>query len=137
MSRPDRAYPYRSDRWVTPAVVVTGVIAAAVVVLGVAGLVAYLSVRGVDAGPLVQLVTAVLAAVGSLATLGLQLVGRRTQTKVERTTGRLASAVADQLIEVRPRSTRLPETATQPRGVYVPPGKHHQDSATAPGRQGE
>lgn len=122
----------------TPAVVATAIVAGSVVVLGVAGLVAYLSVRGVDAGPLVQLATAVLAAIGSLGTLVLQLVTRRTQTKVERSTGKLAAAVADQLVEVRP--ARLPEAATQPRGVYVPDtGRRHRapDSATAPGRQGE
>lgn len=80
----------RSDRWVTPAVVVTGIIVGGLVVVAVAGLVAYLTARGVDPSPVVQLATAAAATIGSLSTLALQLAGRRTAAATERNTSPLA-----------------------------------------------
>jgi ABC-type phosphate transport system auxiliary subunit len=82
-----------SDRWVTPGVVCVGIITVGLVVLGVAGLVAYLAARGIDPAPVLDLTAKVATAAGSLGTLTLQLVSRRTVAKTERNTGLLTSAV--------------------------------------------
>lgn len=73
--------------------VAVAVVCGSLVVLGVAALVAYLTARGVDPAPVLQLASTAAAAVGSLGTLVLQLVGRRTATKTEKWAGQLASAV--------------------------------------------
>lgn len=79
--------------------VATAIVCGSLVVLGVAALVAYMTARGIDTGPVVQLATSAAGGLVSLGTLTLQLVGRRTQTRTDRNTGLLASAVAGQLDE--------------------------------------
>jgi hypothetical protein len=118
-----------SDRWVTPAVVVTALLCGTLVVLSVAGCVTYLTARGIDPDPMLRLVAQVATGLGSLGTLVLQLVTRRTTSKVERNTGVLATAVydvADALPRPVPRHAH-PETtevdmrgAPGPRGSLVP-----------------
>lgn len=102
-----------SDRWVTPGVVVAGLLCGSVVLLGIAGCVTYLAQRGIDPDPVLRLLAEVGAAVSGVGSLLLQLVNRRTTTKVERNTGVLAAAVydvADALPRPAPRHA-YPETA--------------------------
>lgn len=80
-----------SDRWVTPTVVVAGLMVAGVIVLATIGAVTYLSAIGRDPDPMLKLVAQVATAVGSLGTLLLQVTGRQTVAKVERNTGVLAA----------------------------------------------
>lgn len=82
-----------SDRWVTPGVVVAGLVVGGAVVLAITAGVVFLAYAGRDPDPVLQLLTQVVAAVSALASLVLQLVGRRTATKTERNTGELTSAV--------------------------------------------
>lgn len=86
---------YRSDRWITPGVLVTGILTAGVVVLGTIAAVAWLTERGLDPDPMLKLVGIAVTAAGSLGSFVLQLVNRRSVTKTERNTGLLASAVYD------------------------------------------
>jgi hypothetical protein len=84
----------------TPGVVMVLILAGTVVCLGVLGAVTYLTARGFDPQPVVQLTGTLVAAVTSLGTFVVQLVTRRTTTKVERNTGQLANAVVDTLDEL-------------------------------------
>lgn len=77
----------------TPAVIVAGIIVAGLVVLAVSGGVVYLTAIGRDPGPVLQLVTQLVAAVGAVGSLVLQLVGRRTASKTERNTGAVVAAL--------------------------------------------
>lgn len=101
----------QSDRWVTPAVIVVGLLCSTVVVLGIVGAVAYLSAEGIDPDPMLRLSAEVGAAVSGLASLALQLANRRTTAKVERNTGMLTNAVYD-VQDALPRPPRhaYPET---------------------------
>lgn len=85
----------RSDRWITPGVIIAFVIVAGVVACVLAASVAYLTARGIDPDPMIKLVTTTLAALGSLATFVMQLVNRSTTAKVERNTGLLPTVVTD------------------------------------------
>lgn len=84
-----------SDRWVTPGVVIWFLILGTLIVLGVIGAVTFLTARGFDPKPVVELVAQLVTAVGALGGLVLQLVNRRTVTKVERNTGQSTTVVAD------------------------------------------
>lgn len=88
---------YRSDRWVTPAVIVTGVLVAGVLVALTIGAVTYLQSIGRDPEPMLKLAGLAVTGVSSVGTLLLQLVGNRKQAKVERNTGLLPRAVADEV----------------------------------------
>lgn len=79
-----------TDRWVTPAVVIVGLLVGGVIVLGALAAVTWLTAQGRDPGPMLDLVTKVTTAVGSLGALALQLANRATVTKVERNTSPLA-----------------------------------------------
>lgn len=92
----------QSDRWITPGVVCVGIVVAGLVVLGIAGLVAWLSAHHDDPTPMLHLAAETATAAGSLGTLGLSLVSRRTVARTERNTGWLANAVAD-VAEAMPR----------------------------------
>lgn len=83
-----------SDRWVTPGVIVAGILTAGVVVLGIGAGVVYLTANGRDPDPILRLVAQIVTAVGSLGTLLLQLANRQTVAKTERNTGLLAREVA-------------------------------------------
>ena len=87
--------PYASDRWITPGVIIAGILTAGVVVAVVAAGVTYLAARGVDPDPMLRLVAEVAGACGLIGNLLLTLTQRTTVAKVERNTGVLAGAVAD------------------------------------------
>lgn len=89
--------PRNSDRWVTPAVVVWGMVLGTIVVLATVAAVTWLTYLGRDPGPMLDLVAKVVTAIGTLGTLGLQLANRATVTKVERNTGALATDRLDRL----------------------------------------
>jgi hypothetical protein len=76
-----------SDRWVTPGVVMVFLVVAGLVITAVFGAVTYLTVRGYDPAPVVDLVATLVAAVGSIGTLVATLLQRKTTAKVERNTG--------------------------------------------------
>lgn len=78
----------------TPGVIVTALLVAGVVVVVITAGVVYLTAAGRDPGPMLQLVTQLVAAVGAVGSVVLQLAGRRTVAKVERNTGLLAGEVA-------------------------------------------
>jgi hypothetical protein len=82
-----------SDRWITPGVVMVGLVMGTVAVLGIVGMVGYLTARGYDPAPVVTLVANLTAAAGALGSVLLQLIGRKTQTRIERHTGLLPAKV--------------------------------------------
>lgn len=84
-----------SDRWITPRVIAWGLFLATVLILAVIAAVTYLTARGLDPDPMVSLVGNVATAIGAVGAFVLQLVGRRTVTKIERNTGTLAPKVED------------------------------------------
>lgn len=115
-----------SDRWVTPGVVVCTLVLATVVILSVVASVTYLTARGLDPDPMLRLTAQVGGAVFSAGTFALQLLGRRTVTKVERNFGQLAPVVAetlDALDEERARlaSQRAQETPERAPAPNYPP----------------
>ena len=96
----------KSDRYVTPGVIMVALFIAGFLLAVVAGSVAYLTARGIDPDPMIKLVTTVGGALFSLGTFVLQLVNRPTAAKTERNTGVLASAVyevADKMPQPVPR----------------------------------
>lgn len=101
----------RSDRWITPGVVVVLLLCGTLVVLGGLACLTYLTARGIDPDPMVKLAGALIAAVSSTVSVVLSLVTRRTTTKVERNTGHLVNAVLD-VADAMPRPT------TPPRHLY-------------------
>jgi hypothetical protein len=86
-----------TDQWITPRVVAWALFLATVLVLAVIGAITYLTARGLDPDPMLSLVAKVATAVGTLGTLALQLSGRSTVAKVERTTGLDLPAKVDEL----------------------------------------
>jgi hypothetical protein len=90
----------RSDRWMTPGVVCVLILCGAVVVMGVLAAVTYLTVRGFDPQPVLQLAGTLVAAAGAWVNVVVGLVSRRGVAKVERQTGRLATGVLDTLDEL-------------------------------------
>lgn len=106
--------PYKSDRWVTPAVVVTLIICVLMGLLAVVAAAAWLTSLGKDPGPMFDFVTTSLGALTGAASLVLQLANRKTNTKTERNTGVLASAVyevADKMPQPVPRHAAYDDTA--------------------------
>lgn len=118
-ARPQR----RSDRWITPAVVGILIICATGIVLAVAGLVAYLTARGVDPTPVVQLATSTVAAVTGTLTALLTAVGRKTATKTERDAGLLAAAVSRRQVEVVEVDDQVDQLVEDDRPTTVTPGR--------------
>jgi ABC-type phosphate transport system auxiliary subunit len=122
-----------SDRWITPGVVMVALVMGTIAVLGIVGMVGYLTARGYDPAPIVTLTANLTAAAGALGSVVLQLVARKTQTRIEQHTGLLPAKVdevatkveealwvdvhADPLPPVPPPTNRL--TAPHPFG----PGK--------------
>jgi hypothetical protein len=128
-----------SDRWVTPGVIVVGIVCATVAVLGSVACVTYLTERGVDPDPMLKLVGEVVAAVSGFASLLLQLVNRRTTTKVERNTGVLAShtdALASAVYDVADAMPRPVPPAAPPRHLYPDTEAMPPVSSGAPGPRG-
>lgn len=86
-----------SDRWITPGVVAILILAGTIVVLAILAAVTYLTARGYDPEPIVQLVGTLVAAAAASGNFLLSLVKRRSETKVERYTGRDLPAKVDEL----------------------------------------
>lgn len=113
-----------SDRWITPGVVITGLLVAGVVVLGIAGMLTYLADRNVDPGPVLKLTGQVGGGLAGVLSLILQLVNRKSVTKTERNTGVLADAVfevADALPRPVPRHAAEPPTVAAYMGAAPAP----------------
>lgn len=134
----------------------------AIVVLGLVLAVTYLTARGYDPQPVVQLAGTAVAALAAVGTFVQNLATRRTTTKVERNTGTLAAGVVqvvDQLEHERgrhaapaadppPPALEEPEedlvvpipgrvSATQPHPFYSrlrPPDLEHGAAPAAEGR---
>jgi hypothetical protein len=87
----------RSDRWVTPGVIVAAMALGTLVVLSVVASVTYLTARGADPDPMLRLAAEVAGSVALVANLLLTLTGRAGQAKVERNTGQLTTAVVETL----------------------------------------
>jgi hypothetical protein len=104
----------KSDRYVTPGVIIAALIVAGIVIIFVAGSVAYLTARGIDPDPMIKLVTTVGAALLSLGTFVLQLVGRPTAAKTERNTGVLAAHVGGLAAAVNNPPAPAPTPALPP-----------------------
>jgi hypothetical protein len=111
----------KSDRYVTPGVIIAALIVAGIVLIVVAGSVAYLTSRGIDPDPMLKLVATVGGGLFSLGTFVLQLVNRPTAAKTERNTGvltahigALASTVGD-LAAAVPAASAGPATQAAPR----------------------
>lgn len=82
-----------SDRWITPRVVVVGLLVVGALLALLIAATAWLTSLGLDPAPMLDLIrewTTALAAVGALV---IQLANRASVTKTERNTGVLASAV--------------------------------------------
>lgn len=86
-----------TDRWVTPGVVVTGLLVGGVIVLATVAAITWLTYLGRDPAPMLDLAAKVVTAIGSLGALVLQLANRATVAKVERNTGALATGALDRL----------------------------------------
>jgi hypothetical protein len=102
----------KSDRWITPGVVIAFVIVLGITACVVALSVAYLTARGIDPDPMLKLVTTTVGALGSLGTFVLQLVNRSTTAKVERNTGMLPAAVSTAVSTAVAAATPAPEPPT-------------------------
>jgi hypothetical protein len=116
VSDPRRA----SDRWITPGVVMVALLVAGGLVALLIAVVGYLTVRGYDPAPLLDLTAKIVTAVGSFGTLLLTLASRRTTTKVERNTGLIANElrdVADKVYEEP--GAPAPLITSAPRGAHA------------------
>jgi hypothetical protein len=143
----------KSDRWMTPGVLCVLVLAGTVVVLAVLAAVTYLTARGFDPQPIVQLTGTLVGAAAALGTFVQNTLTRRTTAKVERETGRLATGVVqvvDQLEAERGRHAYPPggvpdvddvdddqlefpiDPETRPHPLYG----HGPARGAAPGREG-
>lgn len=119
-----------SDRWVTPGVVMVGLLTVAVVVLGITAAIAWLAARGVDPQPVLQLVGVIVTAVSSVSAFVLQLVNRRSVAKVERNTGVQVGALQEQSAHLGELTDGVYHLAEQlPRVAAPPPPAHAYGSA--------
>lgn len=89
-----------SDRWMTPWVVVVLIVAGTLVVLAVLAAVTYLTARGFDPEPIVQLTGTLVAAAAASGNFVLSLVKRKAEAKVERHVGVLGNGVVRALDEL-------------------------------------
>lgn len=103
----------KSDRWITPGVIIAAIVTTGLAVTGVALSVAYLSARGIDPDPMLKLVAQVGTGAGVLLNIVLVLAGRATATKVERNTGSIAGDVADVVDAVKAAVPPAPAPASQ------------------------
>jgi membrane protein implicated in regulation of membrane protease activity len=113
----------KSDRYVTPGVIIAALIIAGILLAVVAGSVAYLTAQGIDPDPMLKLVATVGGGLFSLGTFILQLVNRPTAAKTERNTGVLAahtSALRDTVGELAAATAPAPAPATS-SAMQLPP----------------
>ena len=121
-----------SDRYITPGVVMVGLVMGTLVVLAIVGVVGYLTARGYDPAPIVTLTANLIGAVGGLGTLIVQLVTRKTTARIERNTGLLPAQVeqvatnvdAALWVDEQPHTQALPP---------VPPVVRHTERHPFPG----
>lgn len=123
-----------SDRWITPGVIMILILTAGGIVLAVFGAVTYLTVRGYDAAPVVELVGTLVAAGTGVVTLLLQLIQRRGVAKVERNTGVMASEQSALVEALQPGRHAYPDTMYQPPAL--PPVPERGTAPAAAGRLG-
>jgi HAMP domain-containing protein len=113
-----------TDRWVTPRVVVAGLLVVGTLLAMLIAATAWLTSLHIDPSPMLDLIrewTTALAAVGALL---LQLANRATTAKVERNTGVLASAVyevADAMPQ-RPTPRHASDATVQAPAYKAAPG---------------
>ncbi len=113
-----------SDRWITPAVIVSLIFVAGVVVLGLAAGMVFLAARGVDPDPILRFVVEVTGTLGILVNVVLTMAGRSTQAKTERNTGVLAGRVGELAEAVEPPARHAyAETRMQRSAPPPPPGR--------------
>jgi hypothetical protein len=86
--------PYKSDRWLTPGVIIAAIVVGGLIVAVVATSVAYLTAQGIDPAPMLKLVATAGTGLLALLNVMLTIAGRTTQTKTERNTGVLAGNAA-------------------------------------------
>jgi len=115
-----------SDRWVTPGVIVAALLVGALVVL---------AARGINPDPMLRVVSDIATAVGAIGTLLLQLVGRRTVTKIERNTGLLPARVEDVAAKVED-ALWVDVHGTQQLPPVPPPVRDTQRHPFAPAHEG-
>jgi hypothetical protein len=123
VSDPRRA----SDRWITPGVVIVGIlVVGGLVAMTIAG-VTYMQVRGIDPDPMIRMVMEIGGSASAFLTLLLTLISRKTATKIERNTGQLASetaAIADRVYE--------DPAPPAPLITSAPRGQHHAETGKLP-----
>lgn len=124
-----------SDRWVTPGVIVAALLVGALVVLAAMASVTYLAARGINPDPMLRVVSDIATAVGAIGTLLLQLVGRRTVTKIERNTGLLPAKVEDVASKVED-ALWVDQHGTQQLPPVPPPVRDTQRHPFAPAHGG-
>lgn len=115
-----------SDRWITPGVVIIGLLCATLAVLATIGGVAYLTARGVDPDPLLKMAAQAVTALGALGSFVVTLATRRTAAKTERNTGVLAAEhrqVAEAVYDI---------ADTMPRPPAAPPRHSYPDTEVRP-----
>lgn len=123
------APPFRSDRWITPGVVVTLICAVLIGLLAVVAASAWLTSLGKDPGPMFQFVLQSIGGLTGSASLVLQLANRRTNTKTERNTGQQAAeigALADAVYSV---ADALPRPVPRHQAPHTAP---YMEAAPAP-----
>lgn len=84
-----------SDRWMTPGVVIALLLTGGGLVALTVAAVTYLTARGIDPAPVLDLPAKIGLAIGSLGTMVITLTARFSQAKVERTAGTLGPALED------------------------------------------
>lgn len=116
--------PYRSDRWVTPGVVVTLIVCVLLGLVSVVAAAAWLTSIGSDPGPMLEFVLQSIGGLTGSASLVLQLANRRTNTKTERNTGQQAAEIGALADAVYTVADALPK-----------PVRRHEAPLTAPYRE--
>jgi hypothetical protein len=117
--------PFKSDRWVTPGVIIAFLVVAGLLIALVVAATAWLTSIGRDPEPLVRLVASLVAAAAGLGTFVLNLAGRRTATKTERNTGVGFGSVRAELDEVKRGQQAMAEALWDVADALPrPPGAH-------------
>ena len=84
-----------SDRWITPRVIVAGLLVAGFVICAITAGMVYLASIDKDPDPVLRMIGEMTTAISALGALVLQLWNRVTTTKVETHAGTAASGVED------------------------------------------
>lgn len=128
-------YEQRStDRWITPGVVIVGLLVAGALVALLIAAVAWLTVQGLDPDPMLKLIAAAVAAIGTLGNLGLNLATRASVGKTERNTGVLMNHTGELTNAVYEVHDALPRPVVLPR--HAADDTAQLDMSAAPGPRG-